>query len=236
MAEGAIFICYRREDSVAYAGRLYDRLEARFGKNRVFMDVDTIEPGEDFVKVIEQKIAACHALIAVIGKSWVSALDDGGVRRLDNPEDYVHLEITAALKRDIRVIPALVGGAAMPRSVDLPEEMKALARRNAIEIDDTAFHHGVARLIETLAPETLASDTQDRRTSAWFHKPLLRTAVAIGVAVLVLFAIPLVRMGDPPVPNSSPAVDTELNGYRYRRGHATPRSRRHSGSANRQQR
>jgi hypothetical protein len=195
MADGAIFICYRRDDSIAYAGRLYDSLAAHFGKNRVFMDIDTIEPGEDFIKVIEQKIDACHALIAVIGKSWVAAAGDDGVRRLNNPDDYVRLEITAALKRNVRVIPALVGGAAMPRFVDLPEGMKALARRNAIEISDTAFHQDVLRLIETLEPDTLGASTQEgfrlagplgRQSAMWwwgFHQGV--TAV-----VYWLMAIP----------------------------------------------
>ena len=162
MAEGAIFICYRREDSIAYAGRLYDRLVAHFGKSRVFMDIDTIAPGDDFVEVIEQKIAACHALIAVIGRSWVNAAGDGGVRRLDNPKDYVRLEISTALKRNVRVIPALVGGAPIPRTRDLPEDMKALARRNAIEIGDTSFHQDVERLIETLQPDTLDPSAPER--------------------------------------------------------------------------
>ena len=166
MAQDAIFICYRREDSIAYAGRLYDRLAAHFGKDHVFMDVDTVEPGEDFVEVIRRKIADCRVLIAVIGKSWVAATDDGGVRRLDNPDDYVRLEITAALKGEIRVIPALVGGAAIPRSIDLPEGMKSLVRRNTIEISDVAFHQGVARLIETLEPHKRDSG----RKPTWYYE------------------------------------------------------------------
>jgi TIR domain len=166
MAEGAIFVCYRGEDSIAHAGRLYDSLAAHFGKNRVFMDIDTVEPGEDFVQVIEQKIDACQALIAIIGNSWVDAAGDDGVRRLDNSGDFVRLEITAALKRNVRVIPALVGGAAMPRSLDLPEPMKALARRNAIEISDTAFHQSVARLIETLEPNALGAPAPDEQIRA----------------------------------------------------------------------
>ena len=120
------------------------------GGINVFMDIDTIEPGLDFVEAIEQAVGSCDALIALIGKHWLTITDDAGRRRLDNPEDFVRLEIAAALARDIRVIPALVQGARMPRSSDLPEVLKMLARRNAIEISDTRFHSDVDRLIEVL--------------------------------------------------------------------------------------
>jgi TonB family protein len=150
MDAGSIFICYRREDTIAYAGRLHDRLSAHFGTNRVFMDIDAIQPGEDFVDVLQQRVSACDVLIAVIGKNWLVGKDDRGNRRLDNPEDYVRLEIAAALSRNIRVIPALVANARMPLSSDLPADITALARRHAIEISDTAFHTSVATLIKSL--------------------------------------------------------------------------------------
>jgi TonB family protein len=150
VASGSIFICYRREDTIAYAGRLYDRLSSHFGTDRVFMDIDAIQPGEDFVEVLERRVGACDALIAVIGKDWLDSRDVDGRRRLDDPEDYVRREIVAALERKVRVIPALVEGARMPRSSDMPPEISGLARRNAIEITDWAFHVNVTRLIETL--------------------------------------------------------------------------------------
>jgi hypothetical protein len=158
-------------------------LAAHFDPDHVFMDVDTVEPGEDFMEVIEQKIAGCRALIAVIGRGWLGGAGSGGTRRLDNPEDYVRKEIATALKGNLRVIPVLVGGAVMPRSMDLPEDMKALARRNAIEISDTAFRQGVARLIETLE-----SDNGSGRQSRWYNKPLWLSAVA-GVVVLALLGV-----------------------------------------------
>jgi TIR domain-containing protein/carboxypeptidase family protein len=202
MTEDAIFICYRREDSIAYAGRLYDRLAARFDPDHVFMDVDTVEPGEDFVEVIEKKIAGCRALIAVIGKGWLGAAGDGGTRRLDDPEDYVRKEIATALKGNVRVIPVLVGGAVIPRSMDLPEDIKALARRNAIEISDTAFHQGLARLIETLE-----SDNGSARQSRWYKKPLWLSA-AVGVLVLALLGVSQVGTDvsspKPPDPTGQP--------------------------------
>jgi len=103
-----IFISYRRDDSGGWAGRLYDRISQHFGRDHVFMDIDTIEPGLDFVEVIEQAVGSCDALLALIGRQWLTLTDDDGQRRLDNPEDFVRLEIAAALVRNIRVIPVLV--------------------------------------------------------------------------------------------------------------------------------
>ncbi|HEV2687606.1 MAG TPA: toll/interleukin-1 receptor domain-containing protein, partial [Bryobacteraceae bacterium] len=145
-----VFISYRREDASAYAGRLYDHVSARFGAERVFMDIDTIRPGDDFVQVISDRVAACDSLIAVIGKNWLSCRDSNGRRRLDNPNDYVRIEIASALQRNVRVIPALFDGAAMPSASDLPPDLAPLARRNAIEISNTLFRPSVERLIQTL--------------------------------------------------------------------------------------
>jgi Protein of unknown function (DUF1566)/TIR domain len=144
-----IFISYRRQDSDAYAGRLYDRLSTRFGKARIFMDID-MDLGLDFVKEIRQRVGSCEALIAVIGRSWLDVKDDEGRRRLDDPKDWVRLEIAAALERDIPVIPALVGGAKMPGTSDLPRVLSRLTRRQAIEISHTGFHPDVDRLIQGL--------------------------------------------------------------------------------------
>lgn len=145
-----IFICYRREDSAPYAGRLYDRLINHFGEERVFMDIDTIQPGEDFVEILESKVSACDVLIALIGRQWLTSQDVDACRRLDNPEDFVRLEILAAINRKIRIVPALVGGASMPRVHELPEALIALARRQAVEISDVRFHRDVNLLIESL--------------------------------------------------------------------------------------
>jgi formylglycine-generating enzyme required for sulfatase activity len=165
-AMASIFISYRREDSIAYAGRLYDRLLDHFGdKHQVFMDLDAIKPGDDFVERIEQTVASCSAMIAVIGKQWLTVTDEAGNGRLNDPEDFVHIEIRAALDRKIRVIPALVGGARMPKAQDLPAELKGLARRQAVEVTDVDFRHSVSRLIEGLdavlieAPQPATSPT-----------------------------------------------------------------------------
>lgn len=145
-----IFLSYRREDSAGYAGRLYDHLTRNFGDGRVFMDIDAITPGQDFMEVLGRNLSTCAALIVVIGKSWITCEDDTGLRRLDDPQDVVRTEIIAALERRIPVIPALVGGAAMPRQKDLPETLAMLAQRQAIELSDTRFQQDCLRLIGVL--------------------------------------------------------------------------------------
>jgi hypothetical protein len=103
-----IFISYRRDDSSYAAGRLYDRLSTRFGKEQIFMDIDTIELGVDFVQRIGEAVGDCHVLIAIIGKKWLEVSDVTGLRRIDNPNDFVRLELVSALDRHVHIIPALV--------------------------------------------------------------------------------------------------------------------------------
>ncbi len=145
-----IFISYRRDDSSGYAGRLYDRLSQHFGINQVFMDVDHIEPGEDFAEIINQAVGSCSILLALIGRSWITAADKNGARRLDDPEDFVRLEITSAISSNVRVMPLLVDGASMPLAHQLPEALTLLARRQAAELSNTRFHQDVDRLIENI--------------------------------------------------------------------------------------
>ncbi len=151
-----IFISYRRNDSAAHTGRIYDRLIDHFGQGQVFMDVDTIQPGLDFVDVVQEAVGSCDALIAVIGGEWLRAPDATGLRRLEDPADLVRLEIATALSRSIRVIPVLVQGTRMPVDTDLPEDLKALARRNSLEVGDTRFRTDVDQLIK--APEAPATE------------------------------------------------------------------------------
>ncbi|HYV11692.1 MAG TPA: TIR domain-containing protein [Pyrinomonadaceae bacterium] len=142
-----IFVSYRRDDAAGHAGRLADRLVEHFGRNRIFVDIDSISPGEDFVTVIENAVGSCEILIAVMGQKWLSA---GGTGRLDNPNDFVRLEIATALRRDIRVIPVLVQRASMPKPQDLPEDLVKLTRRNAIELSDQRWQTDVDQLIEVM--------------------------------------------------------------------------------------
>jgi ribose transport system substrate-binding protein len=144
---GQIFINYRRDDSSASAGRLYDRLSSHFASNQIFIDVDNLAPGVDFVEAIEESVGSCDVLIAVIGRRWLISSDEEGKRRLDNPDDFVRIEIATALKRNIRVIPILVEGGSMPVSRDLPNDLKPLVRRNALEVSHTRFNGDCERLI-----------------------------------------------------------------------------------------
>ena len=148
---GGVFISYRREDSAGFAGRIDDRLSRRLDAKSVFLDVDNIQPGLDFVEVLAEKLRVCDALIAVIGKNWNSSADKDNRRRLDDPDDFVRIEIEAALRRGIRVIPVLVDGAAMPRREDLPDSLQKLRRRQAIEISHNRFDSDVERLTRALS-------------------------------------------------------------------------------------
>jgi hypothetical protein len=148
--KGRIFISYRRADSAGYAGRIYDRLSAHFGEDTIFMDVDKIPAGLDFAEVLEKEVQACDVLVALIGTRWLNVKDSAGKRRLDNPQDFVRIEIAAALRRGIRVIPVLLDGVEMPRSADLPHGLKRLARRNAVFVQHRSFHANANHLIKQL--------------------------------------------------------------------------------------
>src|SRR6266498_3676899 len=141
---GGILVSYRRHESSHLAGRLYDRLADRFGEGQVFIDVDTIEPGVDFAEEISRAVATCKVLLAVIGPNWLTEADERGRRRLDDPDDFVRLEIEAALARDVRVIPVLVEGATMPRADELPPTLAAL------ELRPSRFNFDTNRLLDTL--------------------------------------------------------------------------------------
>lgn len=150
---GGIFISYRRDDSRHVAGRLVDRLAQTFKRDQLFMDVDAIEPGLDFVKVLTekvQKVRDCDVFLAVVGPQWISATDANGRKRLDDPNDFVRVELEAALQRDIRVIPVLVDGAQMPLANELPEPLSPLARRNAVRLTHERFGSEATALATSL--------------------------------------------------------------------------------------
>jgi len=147
-----IFISYRREDSEHVAGRIYDRLAPHFGRDNVFLDIDAIPFGVDFREYLDQAVGQCDVLLAIIGKQWLDIRHKeglrGGTRRLDDPADFVRIEILSALIRKIPVIPVLVGRATMPGEQDLPEQLRGLAYRNAAEVrSGRDFHDHINRLI-----------------------------------------------------------------------------------------
>lgn len=145
-----IFISYRREETAYPAGWLFDRLGDRFGAEQVFKDVDSIDPGDDYVQRITTAVGACDVLLALIGDEWLTITDDDGRRRLDNSDDFVRVEIEAALARGVRVIPILVDGATMPDAEELPPSLAALARRQALELSPNRFEFDTDRLLDVL--------------------------------------------------------------------------------------
>ena len=142
-----VFISYRREDSAGHAGRLFDRLASKLGRDHVFRDVDNIRPGENFTEAIRRKIEASDVLFVVIGPRWLTAAGPHGQRRLEDPTDLVRLEIEMGFERKMRVIPVLLPGAAMPTANELPDTLASLARLNAYEIRETHFDQDVRQLI-----------------------------------------------------------------------------------------
>ena len=155
----AIFVSYRRHDSEGEAGRLFDDLVEQFGENSVFMDVAAIEVGRDFRKAVDVSVADCGVLLAIIGSGWLDEKNDSGLRRLDDPNDLVRVEIASALKRDIPVIPVMVRGAKMPHPDQLPADIKDLAYRNSVELTHVRWKSDIKLLIRAL--RMLLSDSRD---------------------------------------------------------------------------
>jgi uncharacterized membrane protein HdeD (DUF308 family) len=147
---GKIFISYRREDGGYGAGRIADHLAHEFGRDRLFVDVDNIPLGENFVKILSEEVGKCDVLLAIIGPNWLNMRDDRGKRRLDNPTDFVRVEIRAALERGVPVIPVLLDGAAIPDANKLPEDLKELHVRNGLPIRHASFAGDVGKLIRDL--------------------------------------------------------------------------------------
>jgi hypothetical protein len=143
-----IFVSYRREDAAYPAGWLFDRLVDHFGEGRVFRDVDSIELGDDFVERIMSAVGSCAVLLTVT--RWLTVTGKGGQRRLDDPEDFVRVEIEAAFARGVRVIPVLVDGAQMPQVTELPVSLGSLAHRQALELSPNRFRLDTAQLLEEL--------------------------------------------------------------------------------------
>jgi hypothetical protein len=147
---GRIFISYRRDETAYPAGWLFDRLAEHFGPAQVFKDVDSIELGDDFVQVITRAVGSCDVLLALIGDEWLTITDEHGRRRLDDPHDFVRLEIQAALTRNVRIVPILVDGARMPHADELPADLVGLVHRQALELSPSRFEYDTSRLIKVL--------------------------------------------------------------------------------------
>jgi Domain of unknown function (DUF4189)/TIR domain/Putative peptidoglycan binding domain len=190
---GKIFINYRRGDEPGFTQALLGRLEQAFPAERLFIDVDNIPPGEDFVSMLESQVAQCDAMLTVIGNNWLDATDERGGRRLDDPHDFVRIEIESALKQGKRVIPVLVHQARMPHPNELPEAIRPLSQRNAVRLTHERFRADVQGLIKALQgaiDEVAARRSSSVGASDHAVRPLKksprRALAALGVLGVVL--------------------------------------------------
>jgi hypothetical protein len=188
-----IAISYRREDSLPVAGHLYDRMEQRFGKQNVFMDFDSIRPGFDFRDQIKGTIERSKVVIAVIGPHWLGEQSDGS-RRIDDPADFVRLEVACALERGIPVIPVLINNTAMPTPKMLPADIQALAFRHALPLDSGLdFRQHADRLISSISDTVGLPSSPPAVTSV--RKPEYRLvfgAVTLGVAIAAMVTVGII--------------------------------------------
>lgn len=189
MAKPTIFISYRRDDAAANAGRLFDWLVRQFGREHVFLDTDKIAGGDEFPRVLAERLAATDVLLAVIGPEWLTVADQHG-RRLDQPDDFVRREIATALALEKRVIPVLVGGARMPRTAALPEPLRPLASRNAVTVDEAKFERDFDLLVDDILgrPRGFVRRKLDRverifYVAKWSSLVVPLLAAVVGVAV-----------------------------------------------------
>jgi WD40 repeat protein len=173
-------VSYRSGDASGYAGRLFDRLRARLPKEPILKDVSHVAPGGDFVQAIDDAVASCSAVLVVIGREWMNSVSTAGYR-LDNANDPVRLEIATALRRRLRVIPVLVGGATMPPEEGLPGDIRGLARRQAVELRDGMWDLDVEHLIAALESRPGVR----RRTPAWLQQPGRLAGGILGILALI---------------------------------------------------
>jgi hypothetical protein len=216
-----IFISYRRGVASPYARGIYERLEEQFGSDRVFMDIDTMEPGVDFVEYIQRAVTSCRVLLVVITPDWVSVVDDTGKRRLDDPDDFVRVEVNAALAReDVRVIPVLVGDAPPPKRAELPPDLAPLIRRQALEVGDGRWDYDLGVLVRTIEKvfDEETDDHDEPPGPRWRIRDVLsRRRVLIGAAVAAVcaavLAVALAGGGSEPSGNDAPRLtEDEVQG------------------------
>ncbi len=193
-----VFISYRRDDAAGYAGRLEEALERRLGHGSVFRDVLDIKPGEDFVQAIRARLQGAKTVLVLIGPRWAGT-DAAGQRRIDDAQDFVRLEVAAALDSGAQVVPVLLPGADMPSEASLPAPLQALAHRNALSLGDTHWDADVARLADSIG----------------LPKPRARWPLAAGAAVLAAALVGgwvALRPAAPPPPPPAPDASARLIG------------------------
>jgi TIR domain len=158
-----VFLSYRRSDAGGYAGRLADTLAGRLGPKSVFQDVSAIAPGQDFELAIDRALDSSDAVLAVIGPDWLATDPATGDRRLNQPGDYVRLELARALERDVSVVPVLVGGAPLPEADDLPGDLRGLVQRQDVVLHDPTWHEDVDGVLRSLRGEPVVPAGRVRR-------------------------------------------------------------------------
>ncbi len=214
----AVFISYRREDAAGYAGRLRESLERRVGVSRVFRDVDTLTPGQDFVQAIEARLADCRVMLVVIGREWLDARHPGGGRRLDDPYDFVRLEIASGLGRaNVLLIPVLVEGVAMPPAPELPESIRPLARRHAVSVRDETWDADIDRLAAIIDAVDTGVSAGAVRRFAGSRPTRWLVAAAVAAAAMAVGAVigwqrdsaDAGRQGEPPAETAAVPADRE---------------------------
>ncbi len=199
----SIFISYRRTDSMAYTGRIYDRLVNAFGARQVFKDVEDIPPGEDFRSVLDKALTAADVVLIIIGPQWVMISDDEGKRRLNDPNDFVRIEVETALKRsDVLVVPILVNNAAMPSADSLPAGLKDLSFRNSVVVrNDPDFNPDINNLITAIEKRVKGSGSQI---------PLIAGVIAVVLLIAALLVFVVLPALNPSTATATPTVQAAL--------------------------
>jgi hypothetical protein len=186
-----MYLSYRRMEAAAYAGRLFDHLSRHFGPGSVFMDIGGITRGQEFPRAIESALNACDVVLVVIGNGWASCTGQNGRRRLDDPNDWVRIEVVAALRRNVLVVPVLVEGARLPDPGSLPEELRPLCQRHACELSDLRWAFDVGELVKDLKkvvrpPQRLKLLRVKDKRLRWFAWSAVALALLLGMILIGL--------------------------------------------------
>jgi hypothetical protein len=197
-----IFISYRRDDSAGTAGRLHDRLAEKFGHSNLFIDVDNMPAGADFVEYLGKQVAICDIFLCAIGPQWLNNKDDEGRRRLDQPDDFVRVEIAEALKRKIPVIPVLIDGARVPKARELPDDLAPLTRRQAVELRNSQFGRDADALTQQIRAILRGKCPAPGR--------LVLASILGTVALLIVGSVGLYRAGIVSLPWMHTGTDTPI--------------------------
>ena len=203
---GGVFVSYRRDDAAHITGRIADAIAARIGRDRVFVDVDSVAPGEDFVRKIESSIHASGTFIAVVGSNWLSAATPQGQRRIDLDGDFIRLEVRTALAAGLRIVPVLVDNAPMPRAEDLPEDVRQFVRHNAVHLNHTTFTRDIQTLLDLL-------DAKPAKPKP--KLPPLVLPVGAAAVVLATLAFTLIPRSTPPLVTSVGLAEEEAPSERW---------------------